>query len=75
MSLGKDRQESGTACSHRDTDDLLKNVPSELMKYVVDKELQHTDDFIFCVRISTFIYFTAFRDGAWLGRYSVAVKL
>ena len=28
---------------------LLKNVPSEFDKYVIDKELQHIDDFIFCV--------------------------
>jgi hypothetical protein len=26
---------------------LLKKVPSELDKYVIDKELQHTEDFIF----------------------------
>jgi len=29
----------------------LKKVPSELDKYVIDKELQHTEDFIFCVAL------------------------
>ena len=28
---------------------LLKNVPSEFDKYVIDKELQHSDEFTFCV--------------------------
>jgi hypothetical protein len=30
---------------------LVENVPSELNKYVIDKELQHTDNIIFCVAI------------------------
>jgi len=42
-------KERGTYCSHRDTDDLLENVPFELDKYVIDKELQHTNDFTFGV--------------------------
>jgi hypothetical protein len=33
----------------RDANDLLKNMSSELDKYVLDKEIQHTDNFIFCV--------------------------
>ena len=28
---------------------MLKNVPSKLNRYVINKELQHTDNFIFCV--------------------------
>ena len=40
-------KEKGTVYSHRDTDDLLKNVPSEFDKYVFDKELQYTDYFTF----------------------------
>ena len=39
----------GTVGSHGDVNDLLKN--SELDEYVVDKELQHTEDFIFCVSL------------------------
>ena len=31
-----------------------KNVPFELDKYLIDKELQHTDDFIFCVELVVF---------------------
>jgi hypothetical protein len=30
-------------------DDMLKDVRSELDQYVIDENLQHTDDFIFCV--------------------------
>jgi hypothetical protein len=37
-------KEKGTACSYMVADDLLKNMPSELDKYVFDKELQQTDD-------------------------------
>ena len=37
-------KEKGTTCSYMDADDLLKNMPSELDKYVFDKELQQTDD-------------------------------
>ena len=41
----------GTACSHRDADVLLKDVPVELAKYVVDKEAQNSDDLIFVYTI------------------------
>jgi hypothetical protein len=37
---------------------LLKNVPSELNKYVTNKELQRSDDSIFCVELWMFWYFT-----------------
>ena len=47
-------KERDTVCSHRDADNLLKNVPSELDKYDIDMELQHTDDLIFCVALFTF---------------------
>jgi len=46
----------GTDFSLRDAIDLLENVPSELDKYVIDKELQHTDDFIFCVTLFAFCF-------------------
>jgi hypothetical protein len=46
----------GTDFSLRDATDLLENVPSELDKYVIDKELQHTDDFIFCVALFAFCF-------------------
>jgi hypothetical protein len=42
--------EMNTVCSHMDADDLLKIVSSELDKYVIDKEFQHTNEFIFCVQ-------------------------
>jgi hypothetical protein len=45
-------KEKGKIGSHGDADDLLKNVPSELDIYVIDKELQHTDDFTFCLLLS-----------------------
>jgi hypothetical protein len=32
------------------------NVSSELDKYVIDKQLQHTDDFIFCLALFTFCF-------------------
>jgi hypothetical protein len=44
----------GTIYSHRDADDLLQNISFELDKYVIDKELQHDDDFIFCVALFSF---------------------
>ena len=40
------------ACSHEDADNLLKNVPSELDTYVIDKDRQKY--FIFCVALFTF---------------------
>ena len=46
--IGKER---GTAYTYRD---LLKSVPSKQDKYVMDKELLHTDDFIFCVALHAF---------------------
>jgi hypothetical protein len=33
---------------------LLKNAPSEFDKYVIDKELQHSDDFTFCATLFDF---------------------
>ena len=30
-------------------------MPSELDKYVIDKELKHTEDFIFCVALLTYV--------------------
>ena len=39
----------GNRFSYGDTDDLLKYVPSNLDKYGLDKDLQHIDNFIFCV--------------------------
>ena len=42
-------RERNIVCSHGDAYDLLKNVASELDKYVFDKELLHTGDLIFCV--------------------------
>ena len=49
-------KERCTVNSHGDADDLLKNVPSELDKYVnnANKELQHLHDFIFGVALYTF---------------------
>jgi hypothetical protein len=44
--IEKDRD---TVCYHGYADYLLKNVPSKLDKCVIDKELQHSDYFIFCV--------------------------
>ena len=41
---------------HRHADNLLKNVPSELDNYVIDKELQHTDDLIFYVALLVFSF-------------------
>jgi hypothetical protein len=38
-----------TVCAHMDVDNLLKIVSSELDKYVIDKEFQHTNEFIFYV--------------------------
>jgi len=49
-------KERGTYSSHRDADDFLENVPFELDKYVIDKELQHTDDFTFCVAHFNFCF-------------------
>jgi vesicle coat complex subunit len=34
-----------------DADDLVKNVPYELDINIIDKDLQHTDDFIACVAL------------------------
>jgi hypothetical protein len=31
-----------------DAENLLKNVPSQLDKYIIDMELQHINYFIFC---------------------------
>ena len=44
--------ERGTVCSHGDADGLLQNEHSELDKYVIDNEVQHSDncDPIFCVK-------------------------
>lgn len=42
-------KERDTVCAHRDADDLLQIMPSKLDKYVIDKELQHKDNSIFCV--------------------------
>ena len=42
-------KERDTACFHGNANDLFKNVPSQLEKCVIDIELQHIDDFIFCV--------------------------
>jgi hypothetical protein len=39
---------------HQHANNLLKNVPSELNNYVIDKELQHTDDLIFYVALLVF---------------------
>ena len=47
--------EKGTVYSQWDVDDLLKNLSSELHKYTIDKELQHTDCFIFCVAPFDFV--------------------
>ena len=33
---------------------MLKNVPTELDNYVIDKEFQHTDDLIFYVALLVF---------------------
>ena len=46
----------GTDLSLRNATDLLENVPPELDKYAIDKELQHTDDFIFCVALFAFCF-------------------
>lgn len=35
-----------TVCFHGDVHDVLQNVASKLDKYVIDKDLHHTDDFI-----------------------------
>jgi len=42
-------KERSTVCSHENADDVVKNVPSVLKKNVIVQELQHSDDFIFCV--------------------------
>jgi hypothetical protein len=41
-----DKENHRYSSFHRDDDDLLNNLYSELLKYVIDKELQHTDVFI-----------------------------
>ena len=41
MGIEKVGEERGIVCSHRDA-------------YVIDKELQHFDDFILCVALFTF---------------------
>ena len=51
MSTENISKEWGTVCSHRDADVLLKDVPVELAKYVVDKEAQNSDDLIFVYTI------------------------
>ena len=43
VKIGKKR---GTVFSHSDVDDLLKNVPSELDKYVIEKELEHISYYV-----------------------------
>jgi hypothetical protein len=45
------KKKSGTVCSHGDADNLLQDVLSELDRHVIDKELQYTDDFIFCAAL------------------------
>jgi hypothetical protein len=49
-------KEKGAVCSHRYIDDLLKHVVSELDKTIIDEELQHIDDIIFCVVHITFCF-------------------
>ena len=39
MRKEKDRQREMHSLFHMDADDLLKNMPSKLDKYVIDKEL------------------------------------
>ena len=41
-------KELGEFCCNWKVNDLLKNVSSERGKYVIDKELQHTNDFVAC---------------------------
>ena len=43
VKIGKKR---GTVFSHNDVDDLLKNVPSELDRYVIEKKLEHTSYYV-----------------------------
>ena len=43
VKIGKKR---GTVFSHSDVDDLLKNVPSELDKYVIEKDLEHISYYV-----------------------------
>ena len=43
----------GTVCFREDVDDLLNNLPTELDKYVINKEIQYTGNFLFFVSLST----------------------
>ena len=42
-----------TVCFREDVDDLLNNLPTELDKYVINKEIQYTGNFLFFVSLST----------------------
>jgi hypothetical protein len=53
VKIGKKR---GTVFSHSDVDDLLKNVPSELDKYVIEKELEHISYYV--MHIVEYWFFT-----------------
>jgi hypothetical protein len=44
--IEKDR---GTVCFREDVDDLLNNLPTELDKYVINKEIQYTGNFLFFI--------------------------
>ena len=48
--------ERATVYSHRDVDDLLKNVLSELDENVIDQKLQHIDYFLFCITLLAFCF-------------------
>ena len=51
-------KELGASCCNWKVIDLLKNVSSERGKYAIDKELQHTNDFVVCAPP----FFNLFRD-------------
>jgi hypothetical protein len=56
--MNKCKEEICTVCSHGNTNDLLKNVHSEVDKDIIDKVLQHTDqdDIIFYVTVFVFYF-------------------
>ena len=49
-------KEKGTICSNKNGYDWLKNLPFELLKYVIDKELHHTDDLMFLCSLFVLCY-------------------
>ena len=49
LTRAKEKIEMGIVCSYEDAIGLLKNVSSELDKYVINTELKHINDFFFCL--------------------------